>query len=164
VSLTPDSMLADPQQIIANLRRELDECRAERDKAQRNLTETTTERDAALAREAGMAEVLEVINSSPGDLAPVFDAMLEKAMRLCEAAHGHIWRFHGELIHPVAVQGTPRFVEWMRELAPHRPAPGSSLDRLLQGERFVHVADCREMDAYGASLTFRELIDAGGIR
>src|ERR1700730_8148125 len=109
VSPTPDSVLADPQQIIANLRRQLGECRAELDKAQRNLSETTAERDAALAREAAMAEVLGVINSSPGDLAPVFEVMLEKTMRLCEASHAHLFTFDGECVRPAAIRGDPGF-------------------------------------------------------
>jgi hypothetical protein len=65
MSATPDSTLADPHQIIAELRRK--------------LTEAEAERDEALKRETATAEVLGVINSSPSNLTPVFDAILEKA-------------------------------------------------------------------------------------
>ena len=93
MSPTPNSPMADLQQANADLQRQLAEARAERDDSE--------------AQKAAIAEVLGVINSSPGDLAPVFDAILEKAMRLCGAAFGVIDMTDGEQLRPVAVHRVP---------------------------------------------------------
>ena len=72
---------------------------------QRRLDEALAERDESLRRETAATEVLQVINSSPGDLTPVFEAMLEKALRLCEAAFGLLIVWDGDVFHRVAFRG-----------------------------------------------------------
>jgi signal transduction histidine kinase len=124
----------------------------------------TRELNEAKQQQTATLEVLKVISSSPSDLAPVFDAMLERATRLCEATHGHVWRFDGEQLHAVAVRGDPQFVKWLRQHNPVRPIAGSAAERIVQGERFVHVTDRHEEDAYRDNQTFRELVDTSGIR
>jgi two-component system, NtrC family, sensor kinase len=98
-----------------------------------------TETREALEQQTATAEVLQVINSSHGDLAPVFDAMLDKALSLCDAAHGELWGYDGELLHPLAIRGEPGFVEWLRRRGPIPPVAGTPIGSAFAGERVVHV-------------------------
>src|SRR5215470_10888874 len=89
----PEEPPSNFRQSLAALRHELSQCRSERDEA--------------LAQQAAVTEVLQVINRSPGDLAPVFDAIVERALRLCEAAFGMLLTYDGEYFHTVALRGVP---------------------------------------------------------
>jgi class 3 adenylate cyclase len=132
---------------------------------QRQLGERTAERDEALERETATAEVLQVINDSPGDLAPVFDAMLEKALRLGEATHGHLALYDGELFRTAAVRGKKELAEWFRQRAPWRAATGSTAERIIAGEPIAHIADVMDDDAYRQGNPVRRaLVEIGGCR
>jgi GAF domain-containing protein len=123
-----------------------------------------TETREALEQQTATAEVLQVINSSPGDIAPVFDTILEKARLQCDAIHGDLWTYDGECLHLVATHGEPGFSEWLRQQAPLRPWPGSPPERVVLGQDFVHVDDALADASYQLAPEFLEQVKIAGIR
>ena len=107
-----------------------------------------TEQREALEQQTATAEVLQVINASPGDLEPVFDAMLEKATLLCEAPRGQLATFDGEHFRFVAVHGDAGYSEGQFTQGATRPEIGVTWPRIVAGEQVVHLADVADTDLY----------------
>src|SRR6516165_8864997 len=140
-----DDEVVDLRRATAELQRRLDEALAE-------LQIRTAERDEFSQREIATTEVLQVINSSPGDLAPVFEAILDNVLRLCEAAFGFIARYDGEHFHTMAGRGLPpAFADILR--TPYRPPQGAPAQRLIDGDSFVQIADLLEEEGTVQGLT-----------
>jgi signal transduction histidine kinase len=131
---------------------------------QRKLDERTTERDDALVQQTAASDILQIINSSPGDLAPVFSVILEKAMQFCEAQIGVLWTYDGEHMRASASRGAPpAYVEFLQRGSIR---PSRVQHRMLTGnESFVQVADLTVGDDYrqGDPLP-RAAANLGGVR
>jgi hypothetical protein len=126
-----------------------------------------TEQREALEQQTATAEVLQVINASPGNLAPVFDAMREKAMRLCDAAFGNFSTYDGEAFECVAARGVPSaFAEFLREpIRVDSEHPRSALIQIIHGAEVVHDADLADDEMYRSGIgSRRSLVDLGGAR
>ncbi len=96
----------------------------------------------SLEQQTATADVLRVISSSPGDLEPVFQAMLENATRICEAKFGSLYRFDGKAFHFAAEVGSPpELAEFQRRRGPFQPLPGSRLDRVMRTKQVSYAAD-----------------------
>ena len=149
VSPTADGASADLQQTVAEL--------------QRQLVEARTERDEVEAEKAALAEVLGIINSSPGDLAPVFDAILKQAHRSCGADLGCLSVCEGKQFRAIATHNYPP--EYAALVRQPYGAEASLYARLIDGERYIHIPDVAAVPTPGLEDAIRlTAINVAGIR
>ena len=122
----------------------------------------------SLQQQTATADVLRIISSSPGELKPIFNAMLENAVRLCDAKFGHLFLYDGKAFHAAALYSASQaFAEVRRrpvvlsELHPDTP-----LARIVRTKAVVHIADVRTEKSYieGEDVAFSEFVDASGAR
>jgi len=128
-------------------------------------TRLFNETKEALEQQTATSEVLEIISSSPGELGPVFQKMLENACRVCEANFGFMQLWDGECFTSPAAYNVPPALAALRMNVPVRPHPLSGLYEAVQTRRVVHRHDVRESPTYRAGVAHVvEIADLGGAR
>jgi GAF domain-containing protein/CheY-like chemotaxis protein len=126
----------------------------------------TKELTESLEQQTATADVLRVISSSPGDLKPVFDAVLTNATRLCQANFGNLFLYEDGALRTGALYNAPRgFAELRRREPVFRPTPLNPLARVIATKKAVHIRDTREEPVYKArdpdAVAF---VDGSGVR
>ncbi len=115
--------------------------RPARNGAETEVTELRRELHEAREQQTATSEVLQVISRFPGDVQPIFAALLEKAVRICDSTFGNIFRYDGDALHLIATHNTPPAFAEARTGSPLRPSPNGPFDRMLKTKEVVHVAD-----------------------
>jgi GAF domain-containing protein len=131
------------------------------------LRQRTDDLSEALEQQTATSQVLSIISSSPGELEPVFNAMLENATRICEAKVGNLFLREGDNFRAVAVHGGSEYADWFRRepVVVMRDQPGSPLDRLTKTKRVLHIPDLRLDQSYINGLPrIVSLVDSAGAR
>jgi signal transduction histidine kinase len=96
----------------------------------------------SLEQQTATSEVLRVISSSPGDLEPVFEAMLQNSVRICEAGFGQMFLCEGDNVRLVATVGVPTaLVEFDKRRGTFQPTPGGGLDQVIRTKQVAHIGD-----------------------
>ena len=119
----------------------------------------------SLAQQTATSDVLGVISSSPGELEPVFQSVLENATRICEANFGNMFLVEADIFRTVAMHNAPAAYLNARSAAPFRPPPDSGLGRLIATKKVVHITDLKAEPHYLQRQRFAiEGVELGGIR
>jgi GAF domain-containing protein len=112
------------------------------------LRQRTNDLSESLEQQTATSEVLGIISSSPGELAPVFDTMLANATRVCGTQFGVMFQTEGKAFRAVAVHGTPAFVEERQRNPIMQPRPGTGLGRVAATKQTVQIPDVQAEPAY----------------
>ena len=107
----------------------------------KELQERNSELREALEHQTATSEILEVIASSPTDIQPVFQTILDNGVRLCEAQNGAVFRFDGEVFRAVVANNISAALQAYIESTPIRPGRESALRRVGLEKRTVHIPD-----------------------
>ena len=133
----------------------------------KKLALLTRERDEALEQQTATSEVLAIISSSPGDLEPVFNAMLANATRICEATFGTLYMCEGSVFRAVATHSKEIYTDFLRRypVVDLREHPGIPLDRLANTKQVVHIPDFRTDQSYiGKNARMIAFVEGVGAR
>src|SRR5262249_29441070 len=123
-----------------------------------------TETREALEQKPATAEVLQVINSSPGDLPPVFDAMLETAVRLCDFAFAVLWVYDGATFRAQASHAAPpAYAEFLAQ-SPAPVTPGTAFAEIVSGADIAHFDDVADKDPTAPYGPGHPLVELAGAR
>jgi two-component system, NtrC family, sensor kinase len=116
--------------------------------SKREIESLRRELAEALERQNATSEVLQVISSTPGELEPVFQSLLENATRVCGAKFGTMILLEGDIVRQVAAHNVPAAFANATELRNFRPHPKSGLGQVLRTKQVAHVVDIRKNQAY----------------
>src|SRR6266851_3386939 len=136
MSATFDEAAVDPQRTIAELKRQLDACRAE-------LAARNSEFGERIEHQSATIDVLKAMSASPGDPQPVFDLIVRRARDLCNTPRAALFEFDGELVHRRSSEGTPAYrtpeaFEAYQRLFPMVPTRGSISCRAILDRQVIH--------------------------
>ena len=150
MNATLDDAVADPQQTIAELQRQLDACRAE-------LAARNSEFGERIEHQSATIDVLKAMSASPGDPQPVFDLIVRRARELCDTNTAALYEFDGELVHlrsivRHAAYVTPDASEAYQRLFPMVPTRGSITCRAILDRQTIHVRDLATVPGVSAAV------------
>jgi GAF domain-containing protein len=131
----------------------------------KELRQRTDDLSEALEQQTATSDVLSVISNSPGELEPVFQAMLVNAKRICDASFAVLFRFEGDVVEAAAMVGVPPAFEKFWRCGPQRPGRKTALGRVRETKQIVHIADVMADPGYiSGEPVFLAAVKLGGFR